>query len=88
MITYDGQHLSLKGDVMSLIGVAPVNKIFFIDACQGSLKLWYNPPTAKAAIVVEGNYALNLPPLPVTKPIPLLMREADGCLLWLAICVI
>ena len=67
MITNEGEHLSLKGDVMSHIGVASVYKIpklFFIDACRGSMQLRYKPPTAKAAMEVEGNYRIDFGTIP------------------------
>ena len=70
MITYDGGHLSLKGEVMSQISVGRVYKIpklFFIDACRGTMQLRYKteePPTAKAALEVEGNYRIDFATVP------------------------
>ena len=70
MITNEGEHLSLKGDVISHIGVASVSKIpklFFIDACRGTMNLRYKPkepPTAKAAMEVEGNYRIDFANVP------------------------
>ena len=70
MITNEGEHLSLKGDVMSHISVRSVYKIpklFFIDACRGNLQLRYKPKettTAKAAMEVEGNYRIDFATVP------------------------
>ena len=67
LITYDRGHLSLKGDVMSHIGVNSVYqipKLFFIDACRGIMELRYKSSTAKAAIEVEGNYRIEFATVP------------------------
>ena len=67
LITYDGEYLSLREDVMSLISVASVceiPKLFFIDACRGNMPLEYKPFSTAKALGVEGNYRIEFATIP------------------------
>ena len=63
LLTYDGENLSLKGNIMrNLIGIPRVfeiPKLFFIDASRGLQQM-----TKKAAIEDEGNYRIDYSTIP------------------------
>ena len=66
LLTYDGENLSLKGDIMSnLVGIPRVFEIprlFFIDASRGKKKL--QQTTIDKAIEDEGNYRIDYSTIP------------------------
>ena len=66
LLTYDGENLSLKGDIISnLIGIPRVFEIprlFFIDASRGKKQLQQR--TTDKAIEDEGNYRIDYSTIP------------------------
>lgn len=70
LLTFDNQQLFLKKDIMGRIGVKQVKaipKLYFIDACRGSLQLddtKGEEDEEKGNVNVEGNFRIDFATIP------------------------